>query len=463
MIVEQLYTHCLAEAAYYIESDGEAAIIDPLRDSGPYLARAAKNGASIKYIFETHFHADFVSGHRELAEKTNAAIVFGNKAMTGFEAILAEDGQTFQVGKLRIVALHTPGHTLESTSYLLLNEEGKAHCIFTGDTLFIGDVGRPDLAVKSDLTMEQLAGMLYDSLHQKIMALPDDVIIYPAHGAGSACGKNMSKETFDTLGNQKQVNYALKAPNKETFIGLVTSGLTQPPAYFPANVQMNKEGATGMQEIYANGLKPLQPNDFNALMNNADTIVLDVRKPAAFCSEHIPDSISIGLDGQFAPWLGAVMDIHKNYLLVCDTGREEETVMRMARVGFDRVVGYLDGGVTAWKKAGFPTASITSLAPEEYTGLLQDNTTPVLDVRRPGEYDSGHLPQAQLYPLDDINQWINSLDKSHPWYVHCAGGYRSVIAASVMKKAGYAVSDIAGGFASIKKAGLPIVTEEKVH
>ncbi|MFN8309199.1 MAG: rhodanese-like domain-containing protein [Chitinophagales bacterium] len=457
MKVEQIYTNCLAEAAYYIESEGEVAIIDPLRDPAVYIEKAKAANAQIRYIFETHFHADFVSGHRELAEKTGATIVFGQPAETGFEAVRAANEQTFALGKIKIKVLLTPGHTPESACFLLLDENDLPYCIFTGDTLFIGDVGRPDLAVRSNLTQNDLAGMLYDSIHQKIMSLPDNVIIYPAHGAGSACGKNMSKETFDTLGHQKQVNYALKAANREEFISLVTSGLSKPPAYFPQNVAMNKVGATQMESVYQNGLQPLSAASFQQQMHNENTVVLDTRPAAQFCKGFVPGATFIGLDGQFAPWLGAVMDISKNYLLVTEPGREQETVMRMARIGFDKVSGYLEGGFQTWLNAGLSFQTIPSYTPSEIKAELENPETPVLDVRRPGEYESGHLPHAKLLPLDDIRQWQSTPEQNKVWHIHCAGGYRSMIAASILLQNGYRVIDVAGGFAAIRKAGVPVL------
>ena len=359
MKIEQLYTGCLAEAAYYIESEGEAAIIDPLRETEPYIAKAEKNNAKIKYVFETHFHADFVSGHIDLAKKTGAKIIFGPTAQPNYEVLIAKDQEEFKIGKLTIRVLHTPGHTPESTTFLLIDEKGIERCIFTGDTLFIGDVGRPDLALKGNLTENDLAGMLYESLHTKIMTLPDNVIVYPGHGAGSACGKNMSKETFDTLGNQKQFNYALKAKSKEAFIKEVTTGLAKPPQYFPKNAIMNKMGYDSIDEVMKRGTNAFSADAFEAAAEKYHALVLDVRKAADFSKAFIPNSINIGIDGQFAPWVGALIsDLKQVILIVADKGREEETVLRLARVGYDNCIGYLEGGIENWIKAGKQTNTI---------------------------------------------------------------------------------------------------------
>lgn len=457
MKIEQIYTGCLAEAAYFIESNGEAAIIDPLREVGPYLAKAEKNGAKIKYIFETHFHADFVSGHVDLAEKSGATIVYGPTANTAFEAHIATDGEQFNIGDLTITALHTPGHTLESTTYLLTDVEGKNHCIFTGDTLFIGDVGRPDLAQKGTLTMNDLAGLLYDSLNEKIKPLADEVIVYPGHGAGSACGKSMSKETFDTLGHQKQVNYALKAETKEQFIKEVTDGILPPPQYFAKNAAMNKGGYESIDEVFEKGLNPLQPQAFEDLANQADALILDTRDPQVFAKAFIPNAINIGLNGQFAPWVGALIpDLKQNILLVTDAGKEEETITRLARVGYDNTIGYLDGGIVAWQKAGKQTDQITSISAEEFEKTYQKNPEILaLDVRKPGEYESEHLEFTHPRPLDYINDWTHEIDGNKTYYVHCAGGYRSMIAASILKARGIDnVIDVAGGYGAIKNTDL---------
>lgn len=457
MKVEQLYTGCLAEAAYYIESNGEAAIIDPLRETAPYLKRAEKDGARIKYIFETHFHADFVSGHVELSQKTGARIVFGPSAVCSYDCDVAIDGQEYKVGEVTIRVLHTPGHTMESTTYLLLDETGKPHCIFTGDTLFINDVGRPDLAIKSDLTIQDLASHLYNSLHTKILPLPDDVIVYPAHGAGSACGKNMGKETFDTLGHQKQVNYALQPMSKEDFVKSVTEGLSAAPQYFPKNAMLNKTGAKGLDEILKSGLKAWSPADFENVAESSGALVLDTRKPQDFVKGFVPGSIFIGIDGQFAPWVGALItDLTQPILLICDAGREEECITRLARVGYDNTIGFLKGGIAAWQAAGKPVDTITSISATQFAEQYNAGCK-VLDVRRPAEFEGGHLPDADNKPLDYINDWTSSLQTQQPYFVHCAGGYRSVIAASILKARGYNnLVDIAGGWGAIKNAGLPV-------
>jgi hydroxyacylglutathione hydrolase len=453
MVVEQLYTSCLAQGAYYIQSEGEAAIIDPLREYKPYLDLAAKNNAKIKYIFETHFHADFVSGHLDLAEHTGADIIFGPNAKTDFKSIIANDNQEFKIGKLTIKVLHTPGHTLESSTYLLLDENQKPHCIFSGDTLFIGDVGRPDLAIKSDLTQEDLAGMLYDSLHTKIMTLPDDVIVYPAHGAGSACGKNMSKETFDTLGNQKKTNYALANITKAAFVKELTTDILPAPQYFAKNAQLNKSGYGNYDTITSNGTKALTVNDVKHLLDTTTAIILDVRKPAEFATEHVTNSIFIGIDGQFAPWVGALItDLKQPIILVTPPGREEETVMRLSRVGYDNCIGFIDGGVNTWKQAGNETSTILSITADEFTGKLNNSSLDVLDVRKPGEYQASHLVNVESNPLDFITDWQNSLSKEKEYHIHCAGGYRSMIAASILKRNGYdKLIDVAGGYGAIQK------------
>ena len=460
MVVEQLYTSCLAQGAYFIQSEGEAAIIDPLREYKPYLDLAAKNNAKIKYIFETHFHADFVSGHLDLAKQTGADIIFGPNAQTNFKSVIATDNQEFKVGKLTIKVLHTPGHTLESSTFLLLDENNKPHCMFTGDTLFIGDVGRPDLAIKSDLTQEDLAGMLYDSLRNKIMTLPDDVIVYPAHGAGSACGKNMSKETFDTLGNQKKTNYALANITKAAFIKELTTGILPAPQYFAKNAQLNKTGYDNYDDVTTKGTKALSINDVKHLLQSTNAIILDVRKPQEFATEHIPNSIFIGIDGQFAPWVGALItDLKQAIILVTPKGREQEAVMRLSRVGYDNCVGFVDGGVDAWKQAGNGTSSILSITADEFSGKLSNSTLDVLDVRKPGEYESSHLCSVNSNPLDFITDWQDSLSKDKEYHIHCAGGYRSMIAASILKRNGYEkLVDVAGGFGAIQKTNAKIVT-----
>lgn len=458
MLVEQIYTGCLAQGAYYIESNGEAAIIDPLREIKPYLDKAARNGAKIKYVLETHFHADFVSGHLDLSRSTGAPIVFGPNAQPTFEAHIATDGEELTVGKLTLKVLHTPGHTMESTTYLLQDENGKDYAIFTGDTLFIGDVGRPDLAAKSDLTQEQLAGHLFDSLRHKIMPLADEVLVYPAHGAGSACGKNMSKETSDTLGNQKQINYALRADmTKAEFIKEVTDGLLPPPGYFPLNVQLNREGYENIDTVMQQGLQALSPDAFEAAANETGALVLDTRKPQDFAKGFIPQAINIGIDGGFAPWAGALIpDIKQPILFIADQGREEEVVMRLARVGFDYAIGYLSGGIEAWKAAGKETESITSIPAAELAALYaQDNSIRIIDVRKPGEYQAEHLEAASSKPLDFLNDHLAELPKDETLYIHCAGGYRSMIAASILKARGFdKLVDVMGGYGAIKETDL---------
>lgn len=459
MRIEQIYTGCLAQGAYYIVSNGEVAIIDPLREVAPYISKANADNARIKYIFETHFHADFVSGHVTLAEKTGAQIVYGPTAKTDFEAIIATDGQLFQVGNVQIKALHTPGHTLESTTYLLLDENGKEHAIFSGDTLFLGDVGRPDLAQKAaHMTQEELAETLFESLRTKIMVLPDDVIVYPGHGAGSACGKNMSKETVGTLGEQKQTNYALRADmTKVEFVKEVTDGLLPPPSYFPLNVMMNKNGYDSIDEVIQRGMLALSPAEFEQRANESEALILDVRNEKDFVKGHIPNSIFIGIDGGFAPWVGAlIQDVKQEILLVAPEGREEEVITRLSRVGFDHTIGYLAGSFDAWKKAGKEVATIESIDAETFKSHLEkDAEAPIFDVRKPGEFEAEHLPNATSTPLDFINDHLNDFPSDKSFYVHCAGGYRSVIAASILKSRGiHNLIDVAGGFGAIKKAGM---------
>lgn len=455
MKIEQLYTNCLAEAAYYIESEGEVAIIDPLREYQPYIDKAKASNATIKYVFETHFHADFVSGHVDLAAKTGAKIVFGPNAVTGFDAHVAKDNETFKVGKVTIKVLHTPGHTLESSTYLLLDENGKEHCIFTGDTLFIGDVGRPDLAIKSDLTQEDLAGMLYDSLRNKIMTLPDDVIVYPGHGAGSSCGKNLSSETWSTLGEQKKNNYALKAEPKEAFIKELTTGILPPPQYFAKNAAMNKNGYENIDEVIGKGNKGLSVEEFDAAVKNG-ALILDVRTKEQFSKEFVPGSIFIGLEGTFAMWVGALIkDIKQPLVLICPEGKEGEAVLRLARVGYDNTVGYLKGGLEAWKSAGRAIDHVEAVTAEELEQIHPEN---IVDVRKPGEFDAGHIDQAISYPLDYINDHLNDLHTNKKYYFHCKSGYRSVIAISILKRNGYKdLVDVLGGFSAIEKTKLPLV------
>lgn len=459
MKIEQIYTGCLAQGAYYVESEGEAAIIDPLREVDPYIKQAKENGAKIKYVFETHFHADFVSGHITLSKETGAPIVYGPTAEPSFDAIIAEDGQEFKLGKITIVALHTPGHTMESTTYLLRDEKGKDHAIFSGDTLFLGDVGRPDLAQKAaHMTQEELAGTLFDSLRKKIMPLADDVIVYPAHGAGSACGKNMMKETVDTLGNQKKMNYALRADmSRDEFIAEVTDGLLPPPQYFPLNVKMNKEGYEDIDKILERGTQALTPEAFEVAANETGAIVLDVRHQDEFAKGHVPRSIFIGLDGSFAPWVGAlVADVKQPILLVTPEGREEETITRLSRVGFDQTLGYLKGGVAAWKEAGKEVDTVDSVTAEELKHRMEKDV-PVYDVRKESEYNAEHVEDAHLTPLDFINDHLSEFPEKETFYVHCAGGYRSMIASSILKSRGiHNLVDVAGGFADIKKAGIPV-------
>lgn len=460
MNIEQIYTGCLAQGAYYIESDGEVAIVDPLREVEPYLKRAKEDNAQIKYVFETHFHADFVSGHITLAKESGASIVYGPTAKPSFDAIIAEDGQEFQLGKLTITVLHTPGHTMESTTYLLKDEKGRNHAIFSGDTLFLGDVGRPDLAQKAaHMTQEQLAGLLYDSLREKIMPLADEVIVYPAHGAGSACGKNMMKETVDTLGNQKKVNYALRSDmTREEFIEEVTEGLLPPPKYFPHNVKMNKEGYEDIDEVLERGTKALSPEAFETAANETGAIVLDVRHQDDFVKGHIPRSVFIGLNGDFAPWVGALIaDTAQPILLIIPEGKEEETVTRLSRVGFDKTLGYLDGGFEAWKKAGKEFDTITSVSADMAKKNLENNETPVFDVRKESEYKSEHVLNAKNTPLDFLNDHMAEFPINGTFYVHCAGGYRSVIAASILKSRGiHNLVDIVGGFGALKKEGAEV-------
>ena len=459
MNVEQIYTGCLAQGAYYIESNGEVAIIDPLREVKPYLNRAKLDDAKIKYIFETHFHADFVSGHVTLAKETGAPIVFGPNANPTFDAVIATDGQEFKLGDVTIVALHTPGHTMESTTYLLRDKDGKDHAIFSGDTLFLGDVGRPDLAQKMGvLTEKDLAGFLYDSLREKIMPLADDVTVYPAHGAGSACGKNMMKETVDTLGNQKQMNYALRADmTKDEFIAEVIDGLLPPPQYFPLNVKMNKEGYEDIDEVLKRGTQELSPEAFEAAANETGAVVLDVRHQDSFAKGHIPRSIFIGLDGSFAPWVGALIaDVKQPLLLVTEPGREEEAVTRLSRVGFDNTLGYLKGGFEAWKKAAMEYDVVSSITAETFRKELEGGNQAVFDVRKESEYLSEHVLDANNTPLDFLNDHLAEFPEK-PFFVHCAGGYRSMIAASILKSRGiHNLIDVQGGFKAIQEAGVKV-------
>ncbi|MCL9807018.1 MBL fold metallo-hydrolase [Flavobacterium amniphilum] len=459
MQIEQIYTGCLAQGAYYITSNGEAAIIDPLREIQPYLDRLERDGVVLKYIFETHFHADFVSGHLDLSKKTNAPIVYGPTATPEFETVIATDGQLFQIGNIQIKALHTPGHTMESTTYLLLDENGKEHAIFSGDTLFIGDVGRPDLAQKSaDLTQEQLAATLYHSLRTKIMTLPDEVTVYPAHGAGSACGKNMSKETVSTIGEQKEKNYALRANMTEgEFVTEVLDGLAPPPAYFGMNVTMNKKGYSSFESVLNNGMKPLTVTEFEDLAETTEALILDTRHPAEFCKKHIPQSINIGISGDFAPWVGTLIaDVNQPIIIITEPGKEEESITRLSRVGFDHVLGHLEGGIASWEQAGKETDTVKRITAEQFASELKVGVDKVIDIRKEGEYSAMHLDEAYSKPLAYINTWINEIDPSEHFYMHCAGGYRSMIAASILQARGYRnFTEIEGGFGAISKTELP--------
>ena len=460
MKVEQIYTGCLAQGAYYIESGGEVAIVDPLREVTPYLERVKKDKAKVKYIFETHFHADFVSGHLTLSKVTGAPIVFGPGAKPDFESITARDGQAFPLGNVSIIAIHTPGHTMESTTYLLKDEIGKDIAIFSGDTLFLGDVGRPDLAQKAKhMTQDELAGLLFDSLRNKIMPLSDDITVYPAHGAGSACGKNMMKVTLDTLGNQKKVNYALRENmTREEFIKEVTDGLEAPPQYFPLNVKMNKSGYDDVESVLSRGLNPLVPESFEILANEAGALILDVRHQDEFIKGHVPQSIFIGLDGGFAPWVGALIgDVNQPLMIITPEGREEETITRLSRVGFDQTLGYLKGGIEAWKSSGKEYDMISRVNAKDLEKLVKQEKIPVFDVRKENEYLSGHISSAQNTPLNFLNDYLDRFPKNNPFFIHCAGGYRSVIAASILKKRGiHNLIDVQGGFKKIKETEIEL-------
>lgn len=452
MKIEQIYTGCLAQGAYYITSNGEAAIIDPLREVQPYIDRATRDDVKIKYIFETHFHADFVSGHIDLSEKTGAEIIFGPTANPSFNAIIATDNQIFELGDIKIKVLHTPGHTMESAVFLLIDESGKDTAIFSGDTLFLGDVGRPDLAQKAaSMTQEELAGLLYDSLYNKILPLADDIIVYPAHGAGSACGKNMMKETVDTLGNQKRLNYALNQPSKEAFIKAVTDGLMPPPAYFPANVSMNKNGYESIDSVMNHGMRALNIEEFETIANTTEAIVLDTRDAVEFAKGFIPRSIQIGIKGDFAPWVGALIrDVKQPILLVAENGKEEETVIRLSRVGFDNILGHLNGGFEAWKSANKEIDTVNRIPAAQLEQAINQGEVIVIDVRKESEYRAEHVADAYNKPLDFINEWFMTMDKSKPFYIHCAGGYRSMIAASILKARGiHDFYEIEGGFKAI--------------
>lgn len=461
MKVEQIYTGCLAHAAYYIESNGEAAIFDPLREVQPYIDRADKDGAKVKYVFETHFHADFVSGHLDLAKKTGAEIVYGPTAKPGFDAIVAEDDQVFNIGDFKVKVIHTPGHTMESTTYLLIDENGEEHGIITGDTLFIGDVGRPDLAqhVIEDLTEEKLAGYLFDSLRNKIMPLSDDLIVYPNHGAGSACGKKMSKETTDTLGNQKKTNYALRADmTKEEFKKELLTGLTTPPGYFPQNVLMNIKGYDSIDDVMVRGKKPLSPDAFEAAANETGALILDTRGADDFAAGFVPNSINIGIDGNFAQWVGEMIpDVKQQILLVCDKGLEEEVITRLARVGYDFSIGYLDGGFESWKNAGKEVDTFERITAEQMADKMKDGSYKIFDVRKASEFDSEHVVGAENVPLNEINDHLSAFPSEEPFAIHCAGGYRSMIAASILKARGWDnFVDVKGGFGEIKDTDIDV-------
>lgn len=463
MKIEQIYTGCLAQGAYYIESEGEAVVIDPLREVEPYILKAERNNARIKYVFETHFHADFVSGHLDLSKQTGATIVYGPTAEPSFAAHIAKDGEEFKVGKVTFQLLHTPGHTMESSCYLLRDEDGKEVALFSGDTLFIGDVGRPDLAQKAaNMTMEQLAGKLFDSLRTRIMHLPDNIIIYPAHGAGSACGKNMSKETTDTLAHQKQTNYALRANmTRDEFISEVTEGLVMPPAYFPLNVMLNKQGYESISDVMKRGRQALSPDAFETAANESGALILDTRDAQIFSKGFIPNSINIGIEGNFAPWVGSLIpDIKQQILIVAEEGREEEVITRLARVGYDYTVGYLSGGFASWKKSGKEIDQIVSIDANEFAEKIRNENVTVLDVRRPAEYLSEHVVNALSMPLDYINDHFGSLDKDQTYFIHCAGGYRSMIFASILKARGFDhLIDVKGGFKAIKETDSVPVTD----
>jgi glyoxylase-like metal-dependent hydrolase (beta-lactamase superfamily II)/rhodanese-related sulfurtransferase len=459
MQIEQIYTGCLAQGAYYITSNGEAAIIDPLREVQPYLDRLLRDDVKLKYIFETHFHADFVSGHVDLSKETDAKIVYGPTAKPEFEAIVATDNQIFEVGNIKIKVLHTPGHTMESSTYLLIDESGKNHAIFSGDTLFIGDVGRPDLAQKAaSMTQEQLAGTLYHSLRTKIMTLEDDVIVYPAHGAGSACGKNMSKETISTIGNQKATNYALRANMTEAeFITEVTEGLLPPPAYFGMNVAMNKKGSQSFETVLNNGMRAIHAIEFESVADETGSLILDTRNNKDFSKGFIPQSINIGIDGDFAPWVGALIaDVSQPIILVTEIGREEETVTRLSRVGFDNLIGHLQGGFDAWQKTEQEIDTVNRITSEQFSKEVKIGESKIIDIRKETEYSAEHVEEAYNKPLASINEWIKDINPDTHFYLHCAGGYRSMIAASILQARGFRnFTEIEGGFNAIAKTNVP--------
>lgn len=471
MKIEQIYTGCLAQGAYYITSNGEAAIIDPLREVSPYITKLKEDKVTLKYVFETHFHADFVSGHVDLSKKTNAPIVFGPMAQPTFEAIIAEDNQEFKVGDITIKVLHTPGHTMESTTYLLIDKEGKNHAIFSGDTLFIGDVGRPDLAQKAaSMTQEQLAATLFHSLRNKIMVLEDDVIVYPAHGAGSACGKNMSKETVSTIGNQKANNYALRANmTEEEFVKEVTDGLLPPPQYFGMNVQMNKTGYDSFEDVLSKGMKKLNAAEFKEAAEHSGALLLDTRGAGDFALGFVPQSVNIGLKGDFAPWVGAlIVDVKQPILLITNSGEEEETITRLSRVGFDNILGYLEGGFENWKNSGQEVDSVNRITPDQFEKMYQKDTSiKVIDVRKESEYAAEHVNDAYNRPLSYINNWVKDVDQNEHFVLHCAGGYRSMMAASILQARGYRnFSEVDGGFNAISKTEIPktdFICQSKVY
>lgn len=456
--VEQIYTGCIAHAAYYLENNGEAAIFDPLREVEPYIAKATADNAKIKYVFLTHFHADFVSGHLDLAKKTGAQIVYGPTAKPAYDAIIAEDEQIFEVGKYKVKVIHTPGHTMESTTYLLIDENDNEHGIITGDTLFIGDVGRPDLAqhVVEDLTQDKLARHLYHSLREKIMPLADELIVYPNHGAGSACGKKMSKETTDTLGNQKKTNYALQDMTEDEFVKSVLTGLTAPPGYFPSNVLMNIQGYESLDAVMQKAKTPLSPREFEAIATETKALILDTRNASDFAQEYVPNSINIGLDGSFAMWVGEmIVDVKQEILLITEEGKEEESMVRLSRIGFDHTIGYLKGGIDAWKKEGFETETTNRISAKELENLNLE-TTPIFDVRKKSEFDAEHIVGAKNIPLNEINQHLAEFPKDKKFIVHCAGGYRSMIASSILKQRGWDnFADVIEGFDGLKNTELP--------
>ncbi len=459
MTIEQIYTGCLAQGAYYITSNGEAAIIDPLREIQPYMDRLAKDKVKLKYIFETHFHADFVSGHVDLSRKTGAPIIYGPTATCDFDCVSAKDGQLFQLGDITIKVLHTPGHTMESTSFLLIDENGKDHALFSGDTLFIGDVGRPDLAQKAaNMTQEQLAALLFHSLRNKIMTLADDVIVYPAHGAGSACGKNMSTETVSTIGNQKKLNYALRADMTEAeFIKEVTDGLLPPPGYFGMNVAMNKKGYEKFEDVLTHGMTALSPNDFETIAEGAGALILDTRNDTEFYKSFIPQSVNISLNGDFAPWVGTlIVDVKQPLLLVTDLGKEQETVTRLSRVGFDNILGHLKGGLAAWPAAGKETDSVNRISAEQFASSVNTEQDEVIDVRKESEYAAEHIENATSKPLAYISEWIKDINPEQHFFLHCAGGYRSMMAASILQARGFRnFTEVEGGYTAIAKTNIP--------